>query len=98
MFRDDSVVAIVSALLDEADDSGDHSGAAKDGAADTANPDEDNNHDCLAAVVLGLADTVVAAARAAVGASSAATDGASIGDAGGIADAAINANSDLAAA
>ena len=64
----DSVGPLVgSALLDKADDTGDDTSAAEDGAADDSDPDEDEHHDSLAAVVLCLADGVVAASRAAVG-------------------------------
>ena len=58
---------VVSALLDKADDTGDDTSAAEDGAADDSDPDENDHHDSLAAVVLCLADGVVAASRAAVG-------------------------------
>ena len=58
----DSVGSLVlSALLDEADNAGDDTSAAEDGAADDSDPDEDDHHDSLAAVVLCLADSVVAA-------------------------------------
>ena len=62
---------VVSALLDKADDTGDDTSAAEDGAADNSDPDENDHHDSLAAVVLCLADGVVAASRAAVGGTSA---------------------------